>query len=507
MTKNKFSDLIKLSIPLAVLSINTITSEAADVYKVSSNEAVNVREGASKSDKVVKKLYPEETVLIEDSSSTWYKTSSKEYIYSSYLSKSTEEYEVTAKIGITVRETPNGKTLKNSNGKDIELKRNTIVNVHSIDDGWAKIDYRGTIAYIKAEFLDKVREYYEVTRDSGAIVRSSANSSSSQLGTIPKGTIINVSHKTNHYAIIRYNGQRAFVSLNSISSLEREYKVTNKNGATIRKEVGSDSKKLGTLSYNSKIKVNHVSRHTNSSDKIEGWASFEYNGERAYVKLSDIALNTNPDIEYDGTYYTASTSSDKVIIREAGDKDSKKITSLKNRTEVEVLSVNPITRWAKVNYSDGTGYCFFDYLTIVNPNNSVSKAEKQKTMIEVAKDQLGKKYLFGTEGLETFDCSSLMRHIYKKGANVDLPRTATEQAQVGKTININNSSLLIGDLLFFNSADIDEHGNVRPEINHVGMYIGNGRYIHAPRKNDAVRFDRVDDAYFKNNLVKVQRIL
>ena len=91
--------------------------------------------------------------------------------------------------------------------------------------------------------------------------------------------------------------------------------------------------------------------------------------------------------------------------------------------------------------------------------------------------QLGKKYVFGTAGPNTFDCSGLTMMAWK-AAGVTLPHNAAQQW--GKVRHISRSQLMPGDLVFYNG------------LGHVGIYIGNNQIIHAPNSRTVVKVAPVD---------------
>jgi NLP/P60 protein len=96
-------------------------------------------------------------------------------------------------------------------------------------------------------------------------------------------------------------------------------------------------------------------------------------------------------------------------------------------------------------------------------NNSV-----RNKIIEEAKKKLGSPYLWGASGSDKFDCSSFVQYVYKKAANLSLPRVAAEQAQFKPKI----LTVKKGDLLFFETLE-------KGRISHVGIYIGGRQFIHA----------------------------
>lgn len=93
--------------------------------------------------------------------------------------------------------------------------------------------------------------------------------------------------------------------------------------------------------------------------------------------------------------------------------------------------------------------------------------------VSLAKSKLGCKYVWGATGPNTFDCSGLMYWIAKQ-LGKSIPRNSSAQSQSGSPVT--KANLLPGDLVFFGSP-----------VHHVGMYIGNDQYIHAPRTGDVVK--------------------
>ena len=109
---------------------------------------------------------------------------------------------------------------------------------------------------------------------------------------------------------------------------------------------------------------------------------------------------------------------------------------------------------------------------------------KKNRLVYFAKKHLGKPYKFGanpSEAPKVFDCSSFVQYLYRR-IGISLPRTALDQASVGKTIESEKELLEVGDLLFFKGG----WGHYNPQypigIGHVGIYIGNGRVISARSK-------------------------
>jgi cell wall-associated NlpC family hydrolase len=101
---------------------------------------------------------------------------------------------------------------------------------------------------------------------------------------------------------------------------------------------------------------------------------------------------------------------------------------------------------------------------------------------------LGAHYHYGGDSPETgFDCSGLVAHVFRRAWGLALPRRVDEQARVGKSIP--RDRLEPGDLVFYNTRN--------SAYSHVGIYVGDGRFIHAPRPGKRVRAESVDSPYWK----------
>lgn len=100
---------------------------------------------------------------------------------------------------------------------------------------------------------------------------------------------------------------------------------------------------------------------------------------------------------------------------------------------------------------------------------------------------IGITYRYGGNTPETgFDCSGMVRHVVRNALGLDLPRTARDMAQLGKRISLED--LKPGDLVFFNT--------MRRAFSHVGIYLGENRFVHAPSSGGQVRIDDLSSRYW-----------
>jgi murein DD-endopeptidase len=112
-----------------------------------------------------------------------------------------------------------------------------------------------------------------------------------------------------------------------------------------------------------------------------------------------------------------------------------------------------------------------------------------------AKEMLGKPYQYAGDTPAGFDCSGLVKYSYGR-AGISMPRDT--QAQHRMSVLVSTRSLREGDLLFF-----DQEGRKK---SHVGIYLGNGRFIHAPSSGGKVRIDSVNADFWKKHFVEARRV-
>lgn len=110
---------------------------------------------------------------------------------------------------------------------------------------------------------------------------------------------------------------------------------------------------------------------------------------------------------------------------------------------------------------------------------------------------LGVPYRRGGNSVETgFDCSGFVRAMYERSVGLILPRKASDQARAAETID--RKDLQPGDLVFFNT--------MRRTFSHVGIYIGDGKFIHSPRSGSEVRVEDMADSYWKRRFDGARRV-
>lgn len=128
------------------------------------------------------------------------------------------------------------------------------------------------------------------------------------------------------------------------------------------------------------------------------------------------------------------------------------------------------------------------------PITDVPGGTRQLEASEIATSMVGKPYRYGGSTTQGFDCSGLVHFSFKR-AGMDVPRSTKTQRQ--RSRKVTRTQLARGDLVFF-----DQEGK---HSSHVGIYLGNNRFVHAPSSGKRVRVDVLTDPYWQKHWVDARR--
>ncbi len=153
--------------------------------------------------------------------------------------------------------------------------------------------------------------------------------------------------------------------------------------------------------------------------------------------------------------------------------------------------------WYQVQSGGTTGYLFAEYVETMAPGETPAvSGDLAKSVISLAKENLGVPYVYGGTSPEGFDCSGLVYYCFLK-SGVKLNRTATGQYQQGSYVE--KSALQPGDLVFFVSPGTRS-------IGHVGIYIGDNEFIHASTGSRKIMVSDLTSSYYVTNYYGARRI-
>jgi cell wall-associated NlpC family hydrolase len=130
----------------------------------------------------------------------------------------------------------------------------------------------------------------------------------------------------------------------------------------------------------------------------------------------------------------------------------------------------------------------------IAPESCLSRATSIRT---VALQYLGARYRYGADSSTAVDCASYVRRVFR-AIGSELPRTVLEQFQAGRAITFDE--LRVGDLLFYRDT-------YRRGVSHVGIYIGEGKFVHAAGRARGVVVASIRSEYFRKRFAGARRIL
>lgn len=159
-----------------------------------------------------------------------------------------------------------------------------------------------------------------------------------------------------------------------------------------------------------------------------------------------------------------------------------------NHMQIETTTQNPDN-----NNIDNTPLSEKANIEEANPN----WASKAQEVLINALSLTGIKYRYGGNSPDTgFDCSGFVRYVFMQATNLSLPPTARAISQLGRAVS--KDKLQPGDLVFFNT--------LKSTFSHVGIYIGDNRFIHSPRAGGAVRVEDLNTAYWVKTYNGAKRV-
>lgn len=204
-----------------------------------------------------------------------------------------------------------------------------------------------------------------------------------------------------------------------------------------------------------------------------------------------------------GGYISSNASAN---LRSGPSTETKSIGKLKRHTEINVISEE--NGWYKVSYNGKEGYISKKLVTLGKAPEETSSRNPEEprkpsapsgvtgSVVDVAKSYIGYNYVSGGASPSTgFDCSGFTKYVYGQ-CGITLSRTSSSQAINGTAVD--KSNLQPGDLLLF-------HYYGSSSIGHVGIYVGNGQFIHSANAKRGVVYDTINSGYYADNYAGARR--
>lgn len=250
--------------------------------------------------------------------------------------------------------------------------------------------------------------------------------------------------------------------------------------------------------------------------KSGSWYQVSYNLTTGYMHESYLSTYSRRNVELG----YASVNANRVNVRSGPSTSYSSLARANQDDQVYIIGFN--NQWYKVIYNSHIGYIRSDYLNLteipyenadsqksllffkdgkstgVTPSASALKGQSGvvQQIIANAKKHLGTPYVWGGTTPKGFDCSGLVQYVFNQ-SGINLPRTTTEQVQVGTYVS--KSNLQPGDLVFLQNT-------YRQGVSHVGIYIGDGQMIHASSSKGVV-ISNLSSSYYTQHYHSARRVL
>lgn len=189
-----------------------------------------------------------------------------------------------------------------------------------------------------------------------------------------------------------------------------------------------------------------------------------------------------------------------VNVRSTQNTNSNIISQLKEKAIIDIYKI--YGEWVEVKINGKTGFVYKKYVNIRTNEGSrsgdtIEREISTSNIIDYANKFLGVKYVSGGNTPKGFDCSGFTKYVFAN-FDISLNRVASDQAKQGTYVSKDN--LMPGDLVFFSY-----YGS--KSIDHVGIYAGNGKFIHSPRPGKTVCYEQMSNSYYAKNYVTARRIV
>lgn len=375
------------------------------------------------------------------------------------------------------------------------------VDIVGLEGDWYKVSFKGKTGYIYKDYLTPDGE---VTPSDQTNENTSDATQSPETSTTPETTPSETPTQTTN--------DKAMELGNVVNKETSAYLLPNFTSTKIEKVNKDQEIKLITTMANwAKIEINQkeawipktflmkeVSVETTKPTEQQPEETTETQPEKQQPEQT-----TQPAVSK-AAYISSNASAH---FRSGPSTSSQSLGKLPKNTKITITGEE--NGWYKVSYNGKEGYISKSLVTEGEPpatTSSRSQEEPRNTtpatqasssnVVQVAESYAGSRYVSGGSSPSGFDCSGFTQYVYGK-CGITLSRTSYAQATQGTAVG--KSELQPGDLLLF-------HYYGSSSIGHVGIYVGNGKFIHAANSNRGVVYDSIESGYYADNYAGARRL-
>lgn len=376
------------------------------------------------------------------------------------------------------------------------------VDIVGLEGDWYKVSFKGKTGYIYKDYLTPDGE---VTSSNQTNENTSDATQSPETSTTPETTPSETPTQTTN--------DKAMELGNVVNKETSAYLLPNFTSTKIEKVNKDQEIKLITTMAN--------------------WAKIEINQKEAWIPktflMKEVSVETTKPTEQQPEETTETqpetqqpeqtiqpavskaayiSSNASAHFRSGPSTSSQSLGKLPKNTKITITGEE--NGWYKVSYNGKEGYISKSLVTEGEPPATTSSRSQEEprsattttaqassnNVVQVAESYEGSRYVSGGSSPSGFDCSGFTQYVYGK-CGITLSRTSYTQATQGTAVG--KSELQPGDLLLF-------HYYGSSSIGHVGIYVGNGKFIHAANSNRGVVYDSIESGYYADNYAGARRL-
>lgn len=494
-----------------LVSLLAIPASADKTLGAYTTTSLNLRKGAGTSYSKLMTMPKGAEVIVLSTSNGWSKV-----VYNDTIGYASKDYlksdsSVSGKFG-TGTITGNDVRMRKGAGTNYAIvgtySKGTKMTVTGAKGSWYAVKYNGKTGYVRYDYMSisvatktttssstsSKTTYTGVITGTDVRMRKGAGTSYSIVGTYDKGTKMTITGSQQGWYKVSYNGKTGYVSADymrlSPKTAYSSAKTGTVKGSDVRLRMGPSTSftTVTTVGNGTKLKISGV---------YGDWYEVSVNGKYGYMYKSMISVGTSNSVPApkETMDETGTVNGSSVRLR-SGPGTSYSILGTYDRgTQVKITGKTG--DWYAVTINGTKGYMSADYVKVKTTVSVGSTLGNQ--IVATAKQYLGTPYVYGGASPSGFDCSGLVYYVYGQ-YDYKLQRTAGNQYKYNGT-SVSKSELQPGDLVFFSER------NNYSSIGHVGMYVGDGYFIHASSGKGQVIISELDGYYYAEHYFGAKRII